>query len=104
MSHAIIDHWQVKMRIGIGISMTRKVLSAGQNAIVLHTFHVHVAFSGHIVTVFAKRAIIDHWVGGVVVDVNIGSKVDRNAYSTALARNFLPHSVDQIIVLDRPKH
>ncbi len=45
---------QIEMRIGLSVSVPRKMLATSQNAIILHTFHIGKSFRSYIVPVFSE--------------------------------------------------
>jgi hypothetical protein len=94
------DEGQVQMRVHIGIAVAGKVFGASHHAVVLHAFGVHIAFDGYIVAVFAERTGVDDGVGGVVVHIGNGGKIDVNADAAALAGHFFAEFVDEPVVLN----
>ena len=89
-------------RVGVGVharvAVARKVLGRGQQAAVVHSFHVGVGFFKNAVLVFTKRPKINNGVVGVVIDIGHGGKINVHSHPFGLPREGLPHFVDQLVV------
>ena len=96
----MVDLRQRVVRIGVGVAVAGEVLGGGEHVLVLHALHVGQALGRHIVFVFAKRAVVDHRVVGVVVHVDHRGEVGVHAHPFEVAGHLLPHFVEQLGVAD----
>ncbi len=75
----MIDHRQSVVAVGLHIPMTGKVFTAGNDAIVLQGVHIHEAFQRHIVLILSERAVADHRVLGIIIDIYHRRKAHMHA-------------------------
>ena len=88
------------MRVGFGVTMTRKVFHRRQNAVVLQCQSVLCAALSHADGVFAKASHPYYRIGWLAVDVDVRSKVYVDAKAAALLGYLLSHLAYQFKVLD----
>ena len=87
------------MRVFIGISMTRKMFPIGEYTVVLKAMDVLDSFSSNIFTILTERAIINHWIVGVIINVKYRCEIHVNANTFAMTCNLFSQLIDQCIRL-----
>ena len=86
------------MRIGFGITMSRKMFGTGKHSSVLHSFCILHSKFGYPIAVFTKTAIVDYRIFRVVVDINIRCKIDMDSHALALIANCYTHLISDLFV------
>ena len=66
----------------------------------LHSVHIGNGLFSHIVFVLPKGPVVDHRVVGIVVDIDHGGEVSVKTGALDLAGYFLPHPVEQGVILN----
>ena len=71
----LVDTWQTCMAVGIGITVTRKMLESGNNTDIVQCFNISCTLLCNYLRIIRKRTYTYYRIGRIVVDVNIRCKV-----------------------------
>ena len=82
----MLDQRQLEVRIGAGVAVPRKMLAAGRDALALQRADDGGAEPRHLLGLLRQRAIADHRVLRVGVDVEHRRVVERDADGLQLRR------------------
>ena len=72
----LVDTWQTCMAVGIGITVTGKMLESGNNTDIIQCFNISCPLLCNCLSVIGERAYTYYGIGRIVVDVNIRCKID----------------------------
>ena len=86
------------VRIGIGITVTRKMLGCHQHPLVLHPFHQGHHLSSDILPFLTKGPGANYRIGRVVINVSHRGKVHMNPHSFKLRAHIASQPIYQAVI------
>ena len=72
----MLDQRQLEMRVGAGVAVAGEMLAAGGDAILLQVVDEHLAEARHLFGRVGERAITDHGILRVRVDIEHGRVIE----------------------------
>ena len=89
------------MRIGGHIAVAGKMLRSRERAIFFDPTNELRGEIGHLSRILAKRADVDNWIPGIVVNIGVGSEDPVNSGGTGLKRGVLTGCISELWVVCR---
>ncbi len=96
------DHGQRHMRVGLGVTVPRKVLAGGDASVLLDPTHERDPHPSDVVRVLAERPDVDDGVVRIVVHVEHGGERQVDSERARLDGGDPPHLVGQLLASRRP--